>query len=160
LADGGGSYCKNGLEKIGSSLSRVIDLIPFGWSTLVNEKVREPFQVDDWVVYRSDRSLPVPSALFKVLKIIPGRISARFYCKLNDRALYTCTKSNVFMSKEGIVKACVFVVDDVKESPVYIYAGYYMHIPNSFYRDFLGTKAVTKSRPLLISTLKLFIKLS
>jgi hypothetical protein len=121
------AIAKTGSKKLGSFLSRVIDLIPFGWSTLVNEKVREPFQVDDWVVYRSDRSLLVPSALFKVVKIISGRISARFYCKLNDRTLYTCTNSNVFMLKEDIVKACVFVVDDDKESPVYIYAENYAH---------------------------------
>jgi hypothetical protein len=51
---------KTGSQKLGAALLSIIDLIPFEWTRAVKLKIREPFQVGEWVIKRSHRRFRTP----------------------------------------------------------------------------------------------------
>lgn len=90
-------------------LDHLIKRIPGRWCYTITMKVREPFQIDDWVVQRRDiRNGQSPVHVYKVLACLSGKLRTLQHAIASDMSISSdpLSAEGIDLSKAHTVKAC------------------------------------------------------
>lgn len=100
-------------SRFGATVAKVvldiIKCVPIGWRLLIADKVREPFQINDWIIERKHAKLPFPPHAFKISSCIPGKVIGTKYIIDNaivsmDAPLAVCTLSKAHAVKASVMR--------------------------------------------------------